>query len=155
MMQSSTLVTTYDPHAFYEQKTRTLSLREHELRVLREEFSFLQTCCGGVSDDDVARYRASVLKHSVSTPVPSEEVVVIKDEPQEEEATLQGGGLVSLKSVLLGLGCNPQSINTSCRRVKALLVRSKIPIFCRHGATHVRVSDCMRIKSVIGFCSSE
>ena len=156
-MQSS-LTTYYDPHAKF-------SLREHELRVIRDEFEFLQTC-GGVSNEDIARFRVQVLKHmppllnaNNNDGIQHEEVIVVKDEPEDNNSvnntTLQGSGLVSLKSVLLGIGCHPRSINTSCRRVKALLLRSKIPTLCRNGATHVRVSDCMRIKSVIGFCSSE
>jgi len=160
----STLTTNYDPHALYEHMTRAFSLREHELRVVRDEFAFLQTC-GGVSNEDIARFRVAVLKHMpplIADNDNNNDVIVVKDEPDDtnnettkdgEIHSLQGGGLISLKSMLLALGCNPaSSINQQCRRVKALLLMSHIPTFRRHGATHVLVSDCMRVKSVLGLC---
>ena len=128
---------------FFDFMTQHLSLRERELRLIQDEFSFLQTC-GGVSPQDMAHLRDSVLRHTRPQPSP----VVVKAEPKDTDHT---SSIISLKSMLLDIITTEQAdqINKICRHVRPLLEREGIRTFCRHHATHVRSADMPRVRSLM------
>ena len=123
---------------FYDFMCRHLSIREWELYLMKEEYSFLQAC-GGVSPDEMNHFRAGIMGYSRPFTKP------IKPEPQDEPA------LVSLKSMLLDIITREQTdnINKICRHVRPLLDREGIRTFCRHHATHVRSADIQRVREVL------
>ena len=113
---------------FYDFMCRHLSIREWELNLMKEEYTFLQAC-GGVTPDDQARFRAGFDR-------------AVKPEQS---------ALVSLKSMILDIISPEQAddINKICRHVRPLLDREGIPTFCRHHAAHVRSADAERVRSVL------
>lgn len=125
---------------YYDFMSQHLSIRERELHVIKEEYAFLQSC-GGVTSEDMARLRASILHCSDCT-------IQIKEEPKDETIAAH---LVSLKSMLLEIITHSQTdnINKICRHVKPLLDREGIRTFNRHHATHVRSTDIVRVRSVL------
>ena len=130
---------------FYNFMCRHLSIREWELSLLKEEYAFLQTC-GGVSPEDMVRFRASIAGYSTRTHVKRE-----REEDEEEEEQQPPSQLVSLKSMLLEIITLSQTdnINRVCRHVRPLLDRDGIRTFCRHHATYVRSADLPRVRSVL------
>ena len=131
-----------DPY-FFDYMTQHLSIGERELRIIQDEFSFLQTC-GGVTPEDMTHIRGNVLRHtrpSVQSPV-----VIIKAEPTNDTPVS-----ISLKSMLLDIITTEQAdqINKICRHVRPLLEREGIRTFCRHHATHVRSADLPRVRSLL------
>ena len=129
---------------FYEFMHRHLSIRERELRAIKDEYAFLQAC-GGTSAEDMAHFRSSVLRYTRPHPQPSSPTIVIKDENDVSPA------LVSLKSMILDIITQPQAdnINKICRHIRPLLDREGIRTFCRHHATHVRSADLPRVVAVL------
>jgi hypothetical protein len=128
---------------YFDFMTQHLSIRERELRIIQEEFAFLQAC-GGVSQEDMAHIRDNVLRHTrpyVQSPV------VIKAEPKDTDHST----IISLKSMLLDIITAEQAdqINKICRHVRPLLEREGIRTFCRHHATHVRSADMPRVRSLM------
>ena len=154
-----------DPNSnyhYYEFMHRHLSVRERELRTIKDEYAFLQSC-GGVSMQDMAYFRASVLRHAllvdcgrnnhnINNNNSNDDIVVVKQE---------GGGqppppplsspIISLKSMLLDIITRDQAdnINKICRHVRPLLEREGIRTFCRHHATHVRAVDQPRVAELL------
>lgn len=109
-------------------------MRERELQVALAEYTFL-SMCGGISEHDVARLRASVC------PPP----VVIKIEDDDAPKPVYTSGFVSLKSVIRDLlvGSGPTGetqLNALCRRVRGVC-GNKLTTYQRHNASHVRVGD--------------
>ena len=135
-----------DP-CFYDFMHRHLSVRERELRMIKDEYAFIQSC-GGASAEDMAYFRASVLRHSRPRPM-----CIVKQEQQEEAAGGEGHApsLVSLKSMLLDIITSEQAenINKICRHVRPLLDRDGIRTFTRHHATHVRLADVARVRELM------
>lgn len=129
--------------SYYEFMQRHLSVREWELRVLRDEHAFLQSC-GGVSPEDLAYFRTAVLRYSKP-----QGLVNIKKEP--ESPSPRQSPLVSLKSMLLDIITHGQTdnINKICRHVRPLLEREGIHTYCRHHATHVRSADLPRVTALL------
>ena len=132
-----------DPY-FFDYMTQHLSIRERELRIIQDEFAFLQTC-GGVSPEDMTHIRCNVLRHT--RPPLLQAPVVIKAEPSDTDAP----AVISLKSMLLDIITAEQAdqINKICRHVRPLLEREGIRTFCRHHATHVRSADLPRVRSLM------
>lgn len=128
--------------AYYEFMHRHLSVRERELRAIKDEYAFLQSC-GGVSMEDMAFFRASVLRHTLPT---TTGVSIKQEKPESPESPL-----VSLKSMLLDIITRDQAenINKICRHVRPLLEREGIRTFCRHHATHVRTADQPRVAELL------
>ena len=126
---------------------RHLSIREWELYLMKQEYSFLQAC-GGVSPDDMARFRAGVMGYNNSSVDKFNSSIIIKQESNPPEQT---PAIVSLKSMLLEIITAEQtdSINKICRHVRPLLDKEGIRTFCRHHATHVRAADVQRVRSVL------
>ena len=118
------------------------SLRERELNILKDEYAFLQTC-GGITSDDMAHFRSSVLGHIRPPPV----TIRIKDEGEQPKDS----PMISLKSMLLDIITHDQAenINKICRHVRPLLDRDGIRTFTRHHATHVRLADVARVREVM------
>ena len=132
---------------FFDFMTQHLSIRERELRIIQDEFSFLQTC-GGVTPQDMAHIRENVLRHTRPHPLPPPLPVVVKAEPKDTDHT---SSIISLKSMLLDIITTEQAdqINKICRHVRPLLEREGIRTFCRHHATHVRSADMPRVRSLM------
>jgi hypothetical protein len=120
------------------------SIRERELNLLKDEYAFLQAC-GGITSDDMAHFRASVLRHTRPPPV----TIRIKEE--EEPPKSSDSPIVSLKSMLLDIITHDQAdnINKICRHVRPLLDRDGIRTFTRHHATHVRLADVARVRELM------
>lgn len=137
------MTTATDP--FYDFMYHHLSIREWELRVVKDEFTFLQSC-GGLSSNDMANFRASVLRYT--NPQQSPVIVTIKD---EDDQAPPPPALVSLKSMLLEILTLDQAdnINKICRHVRPLLDREGIRTFCRRHATHVRSADLSKVMAVL------
>ena len=131
---------------YHDFMLRHLSIRERELRAIKDEFAFLQAC-GGVSSEDMAGFRASVLRHTRPQHQPPA-TIVIKEEYDESQPP---PALVSLKSMVLDCITQPQAdnINKICRHIRPLLDREGIRTFCRHHATHVRSADLPRVVAVL------
>jgi hypothetical protein len=129
-----------DP-CFYDFMHRHLSVRERELRMIKDEYAFIQSC-GGASAEDMAYFRASVLRHSRPP------ICIVKQEAASESSAPP---LVSLKSMLLDIITSEQAenINKICRHVRPLLEREGIRTYCRHHATHVRSADLQRVTALL------
>ena len=125
---------------FFDFMSNHLSIRERELHLIRNEFTFLQSC-GGVSTEDMAHFSNTVLRHT--RPV----MPTIKQEPIDQPKST----LVSLKSMLLDIITHEQAdnINKICRHVRPLLDREGIHTFSRHHATHVRSADIERVRLLL------
>ena len=127
---------------------RHLSIREREMRMLRDEYAFLQSC-GGVTSEEMDYFRTSVLRFRNHPPI----TITIKDEPGKEPLDIPppSSPLISLKSMLLDIITREQAdnINKICRHVRPILDREGIRTFCRHHATHVRSSDQQRVMEVL------
>ena len=134
---------TTPPDPFYDFMCRHLSIREWELYLMKQEYSFLQAC-GGVTPDDMARFRAGVMGYSNTNYYQT--ATVIKQEPTEPTPAI-----VSLKSMLLEIITHDQTdnVNKICRHIRPLLEREGIRTFCRHHATHVRSADIQRVRSIL------
>jgi hypothetical protein len=128
---------------FYDFMCRHLSIREWDLYLMKQEYSFLQAC-GGVTPEDMARFRTGVMGYSQAS---FQTAVVIKQEPPDSPQP----ALISLKSMLLEIITREQTdnINKICRHVRPLLDREGIRTFCRHHATHVRSADSQRVRSIL------
>ncbi len=141
---------------YYTFMCKHLSIRERELRLIQDEYAFLQSC-GGVSSDDMAQFRASVLSRTRSV----QQAIVIKDEPSDyaapsaivikDEPRDDVPSVVSLKSMLLEIITHEQAenINKICRHIRPLLERDGIRTFLRNHSTHVRSADQQRVAAVM------
>ncbi len=135
--------------AYYKFMHRHLSVRERELRAIKDEYAFLQSC-GGVSLEDMAYYRASVLRHTLPllpchhATTSDDDAIIVKPEKPDSP-------LISLKSLLLDIITRDQAdnINKICRHVRPLLEREGIRTYCRHHATHVRAVDQPRVAELL------
>ena len=141
--------TNYYDFPFYDFMYRHLSIREWEMRLVKDEYAFLQSC-GGVSANDTAHFRASVLRYTTPSYNNNNQpiVITVKDEGGEEE---NKPAIVSLKSMLLEIITIDQAdnINKICRHIRPLLDREGIRTFCRHHAIHVRSADLHRVVALL------
>ena len=148
MMTTKTTAATENTYPYYDFMYRHLSIREWELRLVKDEYAFLQSC-GGVTVNDMAYFRTSVMRYSMLPTVKNE-----KSEEAEEETnttTIPASSIVSLKSMLLEIITTDQAfnINKICRHIRPLLDREGIRTYCRHHAIHVRSADLNRIVAVL------
>ena len=147
MMTTAAATTPNTP--YYDLMYHHLSIREWELRLVKDEYAFLIQSCGGVSANDMAYFRASVMRIPM---LPITTTTIAKDEEEEAlNATTTPPAIVSLKSMLLEIITIDQAynINKICRHIRPLLEREGIRTYCRHHATHVRSADLNRIVSVM------
>ena len=78
MMMTTTTAAAENTYPYYDFMYRHLSIREWELRLVKDEYAFLQSC-GGVTVNDMAYFRTSVMRYSM---LPT--VVVVKNEKSKE-----------------------------------------------------------------------
>ena len=134
----------------YQYLCNVLEIRERSLRSVREEVDLLNMC-GGLSQDDIVRLRASIVGN-ISTGDPHNAIpaIVIKDEPTKAATHNPNQPTTSLKAMIQGmLPCLlPDSqITQLCKRVKRRI--TTVYTFQRHKATFLLTNDWPHVRAAL------
>ena len=114
-------------------------MRERELQVALAEYTFL-SMCGGVSEHDVARLRASVCPPPV--------VIKIEDDPVTASEIMPLKQMI--KDLLVGTGpLGEGHFNALCRNVRREC-GDAVQVFKRHQASFVRIEDKEKVQAALG-----